>query len=144
MFDYPPPLNDDTLMFEAKAYPLISTRRNGDRLIGYANSENAEALYAAGTPPVHGLSHKAVRSSRVALVRIGDELAIERRGKHWVVSDTQGELGQLKWSHTDEGRPHAVSGRPMIFPASATLQVRRLVVSRDGLVVDFAGMTFTP
>lgn len=47
-----------TVTFEATVYPLISTRKNGDRLIGYANTEAAEDLYAAGTPPVHGLSTK--------------------------------------------------------------------------------------
>ena len=84
--------------FEGSEYPLISTRKNGDRLIGYANTEAAEDLYAAGTPPVHGLSAKGVRSNRVAGVRIGQQLTIERRDDHWFVSDAHGELGDLRWA----------------------------------------------
>lgn len=110
------------MTFEGTEYPLISTRKNGDRLIGYANTEDAEALYAAGTPPVHGLSAKGVRSERVANVRIGQHLTIERRGDHWFAADAHGTLGALRWSHTDEGRPYAVTGKPIRFPDAATLE----------------------
>lgn len=134
------PLHDDVLTFEGKEYPLISTRRNGDRLIGYANTEAAAELYAAGIPPVHGLSRTGVRSNRVAAVRIGDLITIERRDKHWFASDNHGELGALKWRHSDEGKSHAVTGKPMHFPDAATLRVKRLVINKEGFVVDFAGM----
>ena len=134
------PLDEDVLTFQGKPYPLISTRKNGDRLIGYRNTEAAQDLHAAGLPPVHGLSSKAVRSNRVAAVRIGDSLAIERRGKHWFVSDAHGTLGALRWNEADEGRVHAVTGKTMHFPDTATLRVKRLAISADGYVVDFAGM----
>ena len=129
-----------TVTFEGTVYPLISTRKNGDRLIGYANTEAAEDLHAAGTPPVHGLSTKGVRSNRVAGVRIGHQLTIQRRGNHWFVSDSHGVLGVLRWALGDEGRSHAVTGKPIHFPDDASLEVQRLVISKDGQVVDFAGM----
>lgn len=135
------PLDEDVLTFEGKTYPLISTRKNGDRLIGYRNTEAAQDLHATGLPPVHGLSRQAMRSNRVAAVRIGDLLAIERRGQHWVVSDSHGELGVLRWSHTDEGKTYVATGKPMHFPDIATLRVKRLIIDKHGIVVDFAGIS---
>ncbi len=130
------------LVFEGTAYPIISIRKNGDRLIGYANTVSAEDLYAAATPPVHGVA-KGTGGARVAAVRIGDLLRIDRRGDHWFVSDDAGALGRLNWSRADEGRPYALAGKPIHFPDSAILEVRRLVVNTDGQVVNFAGMTTT-
>ena len=75
-------------------YPWMSTRKNGDRLYGFAGP-HGEDVYAAGTPPVWSLSAKAVRAQRIVDVRPGDELMVERDGDHWVVSDEQGYLGVL-------------------------------------------------
>ena len=49
-------------------------------------------------------------------------------------------FGVLRWVHGDEGKSHAVTGTPLHFPDAAVLEVRRLVISKDGWVVDFAGM----
>jgi hypothetical protein len=51
-------------------YPEISRRANGDRLIGFAEPL-AEQLYAAGTPPVHGLSDEAGIADWIAEISIG-------------------------------------------------------------------------
>ncbi|WP_420123726.1 hypothetical protein [Nakamurella sp.] len=129
-----------TLVFDGVVYPVISTRNNGDHLIGYPNTEPAEFLYAKHTPPVHGLA-KGSGNPLVADVRIGDRLAIHRHGDHWLVSGPSGPLGRLRWSVADQGRRHAVSGEVIHFPDTATLEVKRLVINPSGQVVDFAGMT---
>jgi hypothetical protein len=53
--------------------PVISTRANGDRLVGQ-RGPFAEQLYAAGTPPMHGLASTPRPAERVSRVRIGDRL----------------------------------------------------------------------
>jgi hypothetical protein len=40
----------------------------------------------------------------VADVRIGDELTVERDGKHWWASSATGRLGRLTWSEEDQIR----------------------------------------
>jgi len=47
-------------------YPVLSTRKNGDRLLGYTGPFG-EDLYAAGTPPVWGLSTKDTPGNFVGL-----------------------------------------------------------------------------
>lgn len=126
-------------MFSRKPKPqVISTRKNGDRLIG-ETGPLAEDLYAAGTPPMHGLAAKHEASPRVARVKIGDTLRIERVADHWTVSDGAGELGWCRWQPTDDGRVHAVTGLVMRFPSSGILHVQRLVVDRSGTVKDIGG-----
>ena len=121
-------------------YPLLSRRKNGDRLYGFAGPLG-EDLYAAGTPPVWGLSARAVRAQRIVDVRPGDELMVERDGDHWVVSDERGYLGVLRWRPADDGKRHAVTGAVIIsYPSRGTLHVQRVVLNRDGWVVDFGGV----
>ena len=121
-------------------YSLMSTRRNGDRLYGYAGPY-AQDLYAAGTLPVWGLSAKAVRAQRIVDVRPGDELMVERDGDHWVVSDEQGYLGVLRWRPAADGRRSALDEAVIIsYPSRGTLHVQRIVINRDGSVVDFGGV----
>jgi hypothetical protein len=119
-------------------YPVISTRANGDRLIGIAEI-SAEDLYRAGTPPVHGLAARPAPSVRVARVRIGDRLAIQRQDDHWVAQDATGELGRLRWRASDDGRAHAATGALIALPTEGVLHVQRLVVDVDGRVKDFGG-----
>lgn len=119
-------------------YPVISTRANGDRLVGIAET-SAEDLYRAGTPPVHGLAARPAPSVRVGEVRIGDRLAIRRHDDHWVAQDAIGELGRLRWRASDDGRAHAVTGTLIALPTEGVLHVQRLVVDVDGCVKDFGG-----
>src|SRR5690625_2502459 len=59
---------EDTVRLMAdwwEQFPVISQRANGDRLIGHSGPF-AEDLYAAGTPPAHGLDSRRPRSERVA------------------------------------------------------------------------------
>ena len=117
-------------------FPEISHRPNGDRLIGFADLL-AERLYAAGTPPVHGLSDKA---GWIADVTIGDRLQVQRIGDRWEITDARGRLlGFLRWRPTDDGRRHATTGVVVRLPASGTLHVRRLVVDSTGKVRDIGG-----
>jgi hypothetical protein len=121
-------------------YPLLSRRKNGDRLYGFAGPLG-EDLYAAGTPPVWGLSARAVRAQRIVDVRPGDELMVERGGDHWVVSDARGYLGVLRWRPALDGYRNAVTGAVIIsYPSRGTLHVQRVVLNRDGWVVDFGGV----
>jgi len=99
----------------------------------------AQDLYAAGTPPLHGLAVKHERSPRVAKVKIGDKLCVERVGDHWVVSDANGELGWCRWLPSDDGKVHAVTGVVTHLPSSGTLHVERLRVDPSGKVIDFSG-----
>ena len=120
-------------------YPLLSRRKNGDRLYGFAGPLG-EDLYAAGTPPVWGLSAKAVRAPRIVHVRPGDRLMVRRDSGHWVVSDDQGYIGVLRWRPADDGKRHAVNGVVIRYPTKGTLHVKTIVISREGWVVDFGGV----
>jgi hypothetical protein len=118
-------------------YPELSRRRNGDRLVGITGPFAAD-LYDAGTPPVHGLAAKPLPSPRLAAVRIGDQLRIERKGDRWIVSDAQGELGVLRWRPADE-RSHPVTGNLIRLPRAGTLHVQRLLLTSGGDVKDIGG-----
>lgn len=128
------PVSDRTL----SKLPLLSTRKNGDRLVGYSDGF-AEELYAAGTPPMHGLAAKPAPSERVQRVRVGDELQVQREGDRWYVLDSDGPIGQMRWKAGDEGRKHATTGVIVRYPAVASLHVRRLVLDPDGQVKDIGG-----
>jgi len=118
--------------------PLLSTRKNGDRLVGFAGP-HAVDLYAAGTPPMHGLAASPAPATRVRLVRVGDVLTVGRDLDRWYVRDGHGVLGALRWRAADDGRRHAVSGVRLLLPMHGTLRVERLVLSPDGVVKDFGG-----
>lgn len=118
--------------------PVISTRTNGDRLVGYAGPF-AENLYAAGTPPVHGLASKPPPSDRVADVRVGAQHRVRREDDRWLVEDDEGVLGVLRWRAADDGRRHATTGATIRLPADGVLHVERLVLSPDGVVKDVGG-----
>ena len=122
-------------------YPVLSTRNNGDRLIGHYGPF-AEDLYAAGTPPAHGLARPMGISPRVAAVRIGDRLQVVRHERAWVVLDAQGVLGRLRWRPGDDGRVDVRTGVPIRFPARGDLHVERVLVSPEGEVVDVAGTVY--
>lgn len=117
---------------------MISRRANGDRLIGHSGPF-AHDLYRAGTPPAHGLDSRGPRSDRIAQVRIGDRLTVDHEGDRWVVRDSTGELGWLRWRAADDGRRHAQTGVVIHLPKRGVLLVERLVVNNDGQVVDVAG-----
>ncbi len=119
-------------------HPVLSIRANGDRTVG-ERGPLARELYAAGTPPMHGFAAKAPVVERVAMVRIGDELRVERRGDVWVALDDDGVLGQLRWLPGYDGKLHAVTGLPIRLPAAGVLHVRRLVLDPDGIVKDIEG-----
>ncbi|GIG92382.1 hypothetical protein [Plantactinospora endophytica] len=125
-------------MSEHDSQPVISERKNGDRLIGIAGPL-AQDLYDQGTPPVHGLASKPVPSPRVADVRIGDRLRVERVGDQWTVRDREGQLGILRWRRADDGRRHAVTGKVVRLPHAGTLHVQRLVIDPQGAVKDIGG-----
>ncbi len=118
--------------------PVLSTRNDGSRLVGTAGPY-AEDLYKAGTPPVHGLSNQHAKSARVALVRIGDPLEVERDGRRWVVRDEREVLGVLRWKPSLDGRADARNGHIIRLPQRGTLTVERLVLSAEGAVIDFGG-----
>jgi hypothetical protein len=118
-------------------HPEISRRSNGDRLVGDAGPF-AEDLYRAGTPPMHGFAAKHSIAPRVADIRIGDKLIVERQGKTWVALDDEGVVGHLRWSPGDDGRT-APDGTVLRFSATGTLHVRRLLIGPDGAVKDIGG-----
>ena len=119
----------------------MSVRRNGDRRYGAFDLSSAD-LHRAGTPPVCGLSTEAVKSQRIAGVRPGDELTVERDFDHWVVSDERGYLGTLLWFAADDGKNYSVNGAVIRLPARGTLHVKTIVTNRDGCVIDFGGVVF--
>ncbi|MEU8170698.1 hypothetical protein AB0B97_29785 [Micromonospora sp. NPDC049004] len=119
-------------------YPVISQRANGDRLIGIAGPL-AQDLYDRDTPPVHGLAMKPAPLPRVADVRIGDRLRVERVGDQWTVSDGDGQLGILRWRRADDGKRHAVTGKVVRLPQAGMLHVQRLVIDQAGTVKDIGG-----
>lgn len=126
-------------MFRRAPKPkLISKRKNGDKVFGEIGAL-AQDLYAANTPPMHGLAAKYESSPRVARVKIGDELRIERVVDHWIVLDGDGELGWCRWRPSDDGRVHAVTGLVMHLPNSGTLHVSQVVVDPYGRVKNFGG-----
>lgn len=120
------------------AYPVISTRKDGSRLVG-TTGPYAEDLYKAGTPPMHGLSSQHPRSERVALVRIGDRFEVERDGQRWVCRDGHEVLGVLRWKPSLDGHPDARNGHIIRLPERGTLTVERLLLSAAGAVIDFSG-----
>ena len=130
-----------TARLDPSSYPVISVRGNGDRLVGERGPLAIE-LYAAGTPPMHGFAAKRPVAARVADVRIGDELRVERRGDEWVELDDEGVVGTLRWLAAHDGRPD-VNGMMIRFPACGILRVRRLVVGPDGVVKN-VGRDVTP
>ncbi|GAA1382286.1 hypothetical protein [Catellatospora chokoriensis] len=119
-------------------YPELSRRANGDRLIGVAGPL-AEEMYAAGTPPVHGLAAKPTPAAWITDVRIGDRLRIRHVDGRWVVYGDAGELGHLRWHPSDDGRLHATTGSLVTLPRSGVLHVQRLVVDKMGTVKDLGG-----
>jgi hypothetical protein len=125
-------------MMDLDALPVLSTRKDGSRLVGTAGPF-AEDLYKAGTPPMHGLSNQHTRSERVALMRIGDQLQVERDGKHWVCRDQHGVLGVLRWTSGLDGKADPRNGHIIRLPQRGTLTVERLVLSAEGGVIDFGG-----
>jgi hypothetical protein len=118
-----------------ETYPVIAELRNGDRVIGIERTL-ARELYDAGTPPVHVLARKPPPSNRVADVRIGDRLRVERVGNVWVVSDASGELGALRWRPSDDGKKHATTGRLVRLPQTGTLHVQQVLIDQQGTVKD--------
>lgn len=120
------------------AYPVISTRKNGDRLVGIAGPL-AQDLYDTDRPPMHGLAKKPAPSPRLAHVRIGDRLRVERVEGRWFLYDCEGQLGKLRWQPGQDGKTHAATGRTIRLPAAGTLHVQRLVVGPNGVVKDVAG-----
>jgi hypothetical protein len=116
---------------------VISTRKNGDQLIG-ERGPLAVDLYAAGTPPMHGFAVKRPIAARVSRLRIGDELHVERRGEEWVALDGEGVVGHLRWLAVDDGRPD-VNGMVIRYPARGVLRVRRLLLDAEGAVKDVSG-----
>lgn len=119
-------------------YPVLSIRANGDRVVG-ERGPLAQELYAAGSPPMHGLSANAAVIERIARVRVGDELRVERRGNRWVALDDDEVLGQLRWLPGYDGKVHPVTGLPIRLPTAGVLHVRRLVLDPDGIVKDIGG-----
>lgn len=122
-----------------RSLPVISTRKNGDRLLGYT-SARAQELYSAGTPPVHGLAAKPAPSAeRVAELAIGDRLRVELLEDRWQVSDAAGPIGVLRWLPSLSGKRHAVTGDRVRLPERGWLIVERVLVSPDGVVKDVGG-----
>lgn len=117
---------------------VLAQGEEGHSLIG-VSQPRAIDLYDAGTPPVHGLAAKPPPSSRVARIKIGDELRVERAGKRWTVSDAEGLIGNLRWTPGLDGRPHSVSGKPVHLPSKGILHVRKLHVDPEGIVTDIGG-----
>lgn len=116
-------------------YDVISTRANGDQLIGLS-PVFAQDRYAAGTPPVNGLRRS---TGLVESIRIGDRLDLQRDGDVWHVSRNGDEVGVLRWRPGDDGRVHAVNGCTVRLPSSGVVIVERLVISPDDDVKDIGG-----
>jgi hypothetical protein len=107
-------------------------------LIGIAGPL-ADVLYSAGTPPVWGLAKNPAPSPRVSAVRIGDRLRVERESTRWIVRDSEGHLGTLRWLPGDDGKPVVSTGVPIRYPLRGVLHVQRLVIDPDGLIKDIGG-----
>jgi len=110
---------------DPSTYPLISYRgKTGDRMVGERGPLAVE-LYASGTPPMHGFAAKRPVADRVAQVRLGDELSVERRGDEWVALDDEGVVGTLRWLAVHDGRPD-VNGVVIRFPTRGVLLEGRI------------------
>jgi len=72
-------------------------------------------------------------------VRIGDLLSVRATEAGWLVSDARGVLGMTKWRRGDNGKPHAMTGVEIRYPAVGELRVTQ-VLERSGRVVDFGGI----
>lgn len=102
--------------------PLLNTRRNGDRVLGYRADLNAEDLYRAGTPPMHGLASRGDRSPRVSLVRPGQLFRVRLEGGRWLVADAVETLGSLRWAMGNQGAIHGATGEPIRYPDRGVLR----------------------
>jgi hypothetical protein len=87
---------------------------------------------------MHGFAAKRPVADRVAQLRIGDQVHVERRGDEWVAVDDEGVLGHLRWQAAYDGRPD-VNGMMIHFPAHGILRIRRLVLDAEGDVKDVGG-----
>lgn len=117
----------------------VIARRDRGAVVRGRRLPPAEALYAAGTPPVWGLAKRPEPSGRVGAVRIDDVLAVEEDDRGWAVSDATGVLGRLRWRRGDNGKPSSASGVVIHYPARGRLFVSQ-VTEVGGRVVDIAGV----
>ena len=91
---------------------------------------------------MYGFAARRPISPRVARMRIGDELRVERQGDEWVALDDEGVIGHLRWRASSEGKPvvYGQTDGPLIrLPARGILRVRRLVLDALGEVKDIGG-----
>jgi hypothetical protein len=95
--------------------------------------------YAMGIPTMNGLAANQPVSERIAHVRIGDVLRVERDEKGWVLLDNAGVLGRLRWRLSDDARVHPVNGSAIRLPSAGLLYVERIVVNPAGEVKDVSG-----
>jgi hypothetical protein len=118
-------------------WPTVSgPHKNGDRIVGKPGLRVAE-LWRAGRAPVSILLRSSV-TELIGDVRIGDELDVQHNGKYWWASSEAGVVGRLTWNRADESRATWFDYE-IRYPATGRLHVERLVVSRNGNVVNLNG-----
>lgn len=118
--------------------PRISQpHKNGDYFVGDRETAFADELYERGTPPVNILFRTSVTNA-IQAVRIGDRLPVSFDGKYWWASFEGQTVGRLTWPLSQQGKLHW-KGYTIRFPESGTLQVERLLLDRQGSIVNIGG-----
>jgi hypothetical protein len=112
-------------------------RKNGDRLFGL-QSDTAVNLMTAGTPKVGSLNPKSITAA-VRAIRIGDQLSVLWHGDGWSAYSGDELIGDLHWSAGRRGQPDVLTGASLWDFDAGTLYIEKVVVSREGFIVNIAG-----
>ena len=120
---------------------LGNVHKDGGRYIGYEDGP-VDKFYRAGTPTVNKLFQSSV-TEHVAGVRLDDELAVSFDGAHWWAAAESGVVGRLTWSLAIETKK-PWNDFAVVLPRQGKLTVRRLLLDRNGEVVNCGGIVQSP
>lgn len=113
-----------------------SVHKSGDRFVGHP-TPRVRDVWLSGRAPVSILLRSSV-TPLIANVRIGDELTVDRDGKHWWASSEAGPVGRLTWREEDPTRVTWFDYN-VFYPTVGLLRVERLLISNGGAVVNCNG-----
>ncbi|TFC81152.1 hypothetical protein E3T23_06550 [Cryobacterium cheniae] len=116
---------------------LGNVHKDGGRYIGHEDG-SVDAFNRAGTPTVNKLLQSSV-TERVGGVRLDDELAVSFDGTHWWAATEAGSVGRLTWSLAIEIKK-PWNDFAIVLPRRGTLTVRRLLLDRNGEVINCGGI----
>ena len=100
-----------------------------------------ETRWEDGTPPMHGFKLGTL-TPLVSTIDLGDELRVERRGKHWYATGPSGDYGRLKWSASNGGQVSTKTGAVITYPSIGKLVTTWLEISPGGEVVNVGGIVY--